>query len=53
LATFSSYLFDPWLTLDSNYWADGVEAICNARLFYYDRRGRQIVLTTMTFPVAP
>jgi hypothetical protein len=50
---FPGYLFDPWFTLDSNYWADGVEATCNARLFYYDRRGREVVLRTMSFPVAP
>jgi hypothetical protein len=50
---FPSYMFDPWFTLDSGYWADGVAAICNARLFYFDGRGREIVLQTMTFPVAP
>jgi hypothetical protein len=50
---FPGYLFDPWFTLDSGYWADGVATICNARLFYFDRRGREIVLQTMSFPVAP
>jgi hypothetical protein len=50
---FASYLFDPWFTLDSGYWADGVAATCNARLFHYDRRGRETVLKTMSFPVAP
>jgi hypothetical protein len=50
---FPSYMFDPWFTLDSGYWVDGVAAICNARLFYFDRRGREIVLETMTFPAAP
>jgi hypothetical protein len=50
---FPSYLFDQWFTLDSGYWADGVAATCNARLFYFDRRGREIVLQTLTFPVAP
>jgi hypothetical protein len=49
---FPEYLFDPWFTLDSNYWEDGVAATCNARLFYYDRRGREVVLKTMSFPVA-
>lgn len=49
---FPEYLFDPWFTLDSNYWADGVATTCNARLFYYDRRGREVVLKTMSFPVA-
>jgi hypothetical protein len=50
---FPSYMFDQWFTLRSNYWADGVPATCDARLFYNDRRGRQIVLATMSFPVAP
>jgi hypothetical protein len=50
---FPGALFDPWFTLGSPYWADGVEASCTARLFYYDRRGTQKVLTTMSFPVAP
>jgi hypothetical protein len=30
-----------------------VPAICDARLFYNDRRGRQVVLATMSFDVAP
>ena len=50
---FPEYLFDQWFTLDSNSWADGVPATCNARLFYRDRRGREVVLRTMSFPVAP
>jgi hypothetical protein len=50
---FPGYLFDPWFTLDSNYWADDVAATCDARLFYFDRRGREIVLGMMSFPVAP
>ena len=50
---FPGAMFDPWFTLDSPYWADGVETSCTARLFYYDRRGNQKVLTTLTFPVAP
>ena len=49
---FPSYMFNPWFVLDSGYWADGVAATCNARLFYYDRRGREIVLATKSFPVA-
>ena len=48
-----TYMFDPWFTLDSGYWVDGVPATCDARLFYNDSRGRQIVLATMSFPVAP
>jgi hypothetical protein len=50
---FPGAMGDPWFTLSSPYWADGVEASCTARLFSYDRRGNQNVLTTMTFPVAP
>ena len=49
---FPGAMFDPWFTLDSPYWADGVAASCTARLFYYDRRGNQKVLATMSFPVA-
>lgn len=50
---FPGYMFDQWFTLKSNYWVDGVPATCDARLFYNDSRGRQIVLKTMSFPVAP
>jgi hypothetical protein len=50
---FAGYMFDPWFTLKSNYWVDGVPATCNARLFYNDSRGRENVLKTMTFTVAP
>ena len=50
---FPGYLFNPWFTLDSGYWASGVAASCDARLFYYDQRGREHVLATMTFPVGP
>jgi hypothetical protein len=50
---FPGALFDPWFTLDSPYWADGVQASCTARLFYYDRRGNQNVLLEQSFPVAP
>jgi hypothetical protein len=50
---FPGYMFEKWFTLQSNYWADGVPATCDARLFYNDRRGRQVVLATMSFDVAP
>ena len=50
---FPSYVFDQWFTLQSNYWVDGVAATCNARLFYTDSRGRQNVLATTSFTVAP
>ncbi len=48
---FPTYMFDPWVTLNSDYWAAGVDAVCTARLFYYDKRGNQNVLTTLDFPV--
>lgn len=50
---FDSYMFDPWVTLDSPYWTAGQPADCTARLFAYDRRGNQKVLATVDFPVAP
>jgi hypothetical protein len=50
---FPDAMFDPWFTLGSASWADGIAANCTARLFYYDRRGNQKLLTTMSFPVAP
>lgn len=50
---FPGAMFDPWFTLGSPYWADGVPASCTARLFYYDRRGNQNVLLEQSFTVAP
>jgi hypothetical protein len=50
---FDDYLFDPWLTLDSPYWSAGSNADCEARLFYFDKRGREKVLNTLNFPVMP
>jgi len=50
---FPAYMFDQWFTLDSGYWEAGVPATCNARLFTRDRRGRENVLATMSFDVAP
>lgn len=50
---FSSYLYDPWFTLSSPYWDGSSQASCTARLFYYDSRGGQHVLTTMNFVVNP
>jgi hypothetical protein len=49
----SGYEFTPYFTLDSGYWVDGVEASCTARLFYYDKRGREQDLATLSFSVAP
>jgi hypothetical protein len=50
---FDTYMFDPWLTLDSSYWTAGIEASCTARVYHYNRRGQQIDLTSMDFGVAP
>jgi hypothetical protein len=50
---FAGYLFDPWLTMNSGYWVAGDPASCNARLFTYDSRGRENVMATSTFAVAP
>jgi hypothetical protein len=53
IGIFYDYLFDPWFTLDSSYWADGQTADCTARLYYYDKRGNQKDLKTMGVAVAP
>jgi len=50
---FPAYMFDQWFTLDSGYWEAGVPATCTARLFSRDRRGRENVLATLSFDVAP
>ncbi len=49
---FDGAMFDSFFTLDSPYWRAGESASCTARLFWYDRRGNQNVLTTLDFPVA-
>jgi len=53
MGDFDTYMFDPWLTLDSSYWTAGVEASCRARVYHYNRRGQQVDLTSMDFGVAP
>jgi hypothetical protein len=50
---FPTYAFDPWFTLGSPYWDAALPANCTARLFYFDRRGREKLLSTMGFAVAP
>jgi hypothetical protein len=50
---FPQYPYDPWFTLGSPYWAPELPASCTARLFYFDRRGREKLLATMGFGVAP
>jgi hypothetical protein len=42
-----------WFVLDSTYWAAGVDARCDARLISWDRQGRENVLATTSFAVAP
>lgn len=50
-------LFDTWLSqdliLESTQWNASADASCTARLFYYDNRSREQVLTTRSFTVAP
>lgn len=50
---FDSYMFDPWVTLDSPYWTSGAPADCSARLFSYDKRGNQKILATVDFVAQP
>jgi hypothetical protein len=50
---FPDYMFTPYFTLNSGYWAAGVPATCTARLFYYDNRSREQDLATLNFTVAP
>jgi hypothetical protein len=50
---FDSYIYDPWVTLDSPYWDASAPADCTARLFYYDKRGNQKVIATLGFTAQP
>lgn len=50
---FDSWLSPTYFTLGSSYWNPALDASCTARLFYYDKRAREHVLGTLTFPVAP
>lgn len=50
---FPTYMFEPWVTLDSSYWTPDQAANCTARLFYYDKRGNQKVLATVDFAALP
>lgn len=50
---FETYMFEPWVTLDSPYWEAGARADCAARLFYYDKRGNQKVIATVEFTALP
>ena len=53
IGIFPTYLYDPWLTLDSSYWTAGAEASCTATVYYYDRRGNQKFMNSLVFAVAP
>ena len=51
---FSSRLSDGNFMLSSGYWDANASARCTARLFTFDRRGREHLLTTtLTVDVAP
>jgi hypothetical protein len=50
---FPTYMYDPWLTLDSSYWTAGISANCTATGFYYDRKGNQVTFATLNFTVLP
>jgi hypothetical protein len=50
---FPTYMFDPWITLGSPSWNPAVSADCTARLFYYNKRGGQVVVATTSFTVQP
>jgi len=50
---FPTYMYDEWFVLSSPYWEATLSADCTARLFYYDRRGNQRVLSTLDFAVTP
>jgi hypothetical protein len=49
----AAYQWDRFFRLESTYWNGGAAATCTARLFYNDSRGRQIILATLDFGVAP
>ena len=49
----ATYQWDRFFRLESNYWNGELAATCTARLFYNDSRGRQVVLATLNFGVAP
>ena len=50
---FNSWLSPTYFQLGSSYWDPTLAAGCTARLFYYNKRGGEIVLGTISFPVAP
>ena len=50
---FDSWLSPSYFTLDSSNWSATLGASCSARLFYYNKRGVEQVLGTISFEVAP
>jgi len=51
---FDGYMFEKdWFTLSSPPWVAGQSADCTARLFWFDKRGNEKLLTTSSFTVAP
>ena len=50
---FPTYMYDPWITVGSPYVDRDESADCTARLFYYNRRGDQVVLATTTLVAYP
>jgi hypothetical protein len=48
----ATYQWDRFFRLESGYWNSELAATCTARLFYNDSRGRQQVVSTLTFGVA-
>jgi hypothetical protein len=50
---FPTYMYDPWINVDSPYVRRDQTADCTARLFYYNRRGGQVVLATTSFTAHP
>jgi hypothetical protein len=53
IALYDASWLAKYFTLGSSYWAPALDATCTARLFYYDNRGREKVLATTDFGVAP
>ena len=49
---FNSWLSPAYFTLTSSNWDATQNASCTARLFYYNKRGQENVLATLTFGVA-
>jgi len=54
VATYDSWLSAKYFTLSGSYWSSALDASCTARLFAYDRRGRELLLAPkLTFTVTP